>query len=141
MSDPFIAEVRMMACNFAPRGWAFCNGQLLPISENTALFSLIGTIYGGDGRTTFGLPDLQNRSPMHPGQGPGLPSRRLGEVVESQARTDSVITAVTVDRDLAHAETSQQVSVYPVLQNSRGNAPSLGMNFVIALNGEYPSRS
>jgi microcystin-dependent protein len=141
MSEPFIAEVRMMACNFAPRGWAFCNGQLLPIAQNTALFSLIGTTYGGDGRTTTALPDLQNRSPMHPGQGPGLPSRRLGEVVESQARTDSVITAVTVDRDLAHTETSQQVSVYPVLQNSRGNAPSLGMNFVIALVGLYPSRS
>ena len=141
MSEPFIAEVRMMACNFAPRGWAFCNGQLLPIAQNTALFSLIGTTYGGDGRTTTALPNLQNRSPMHPGQGPGLPSRRLGEVVESQARTDSVITAVTVDRDLAHTETSQQVSVYPVLQNSRGNAPSLGMNFVIALVGLYPSRS
>lgn len=141
MSEPFIAEVRMIACNFAPRGWAFCNGQLLPIAQNTALFSLIGTTYGGDGRTTTALPDLQNRSPMHPGRGPGLPSRRIGDVVESQARTDNVITAVTVGRDLAHTEISQQVSVYPASQNSRGNAPSLGMNFVIALVGLYPSRS
>lgn len=79
MSEPFIAEIRIFAGNFAPRGWAFCNGQLLPISQNTALFSLIGTTYGGDGRTTTALPDLQGRVPMHPGQGPGLTSRRLGQ--------------------------------------------------------------
>jgi len=79
MSDPFIAEIRIFAGNFAPRSWAFCNGQLLPISQNTALFSLIGTIYGGDGRTTVGLPNLQGRAPMHAGQGPGLTNRRLGE--------------------------------------------------------------
>ncbi|MCA9966072.1 MAG: phage tail protein [Anaerolineales bacterium] len=79
MSEPFIAEVRIFAGNFAPRGWAFCNGQLLPISQNTALFSLIGTTYGGDGRTTTALPNLQGRAPMHPGRGPGLTSRRLGE--------------------------------------------------------------
>ena len=68
MSEPFIAEIRIFAGNFAPRSWAFCNGQLLPISQNTALFSLIGTTYGGDGRTTMGLPDLQGRAPMHPGR-------------------------------------------------------------------------
>jgi microcystin-dependent protein len=79
MSEPFIAEIRIFAGNFAPRGWAFCNGQLLPVSQNTALFSLIGTIYGGDGRTTLALPDLQGRAPMHPGRGPGLTSRRIGE--------------------------------------------------------------
>lgn len=79
MSEPFIAEIRIFAGNFAPRGWAFCNGQLLPIAQNTALFSLVGTTYGGDGRTTLGLPDLQDRAPMHPGNGPGLTSRRLGE--------------------------------------------------------------
>ena len=79
MSDPFIAEIRIFAGNFAPRGWAFCNGQLLPIAQNTALFSLVGTTYGGDGRTTFGLPNLQGRAPMHAGSGPGLTSRRLGE--------------------------------------------------------------
>ena len=79
MSEPFVAEIRIFAGNFAPRGWAFCNGQLLPISQNTALFSLIGTTYGGDGRSTTALPDLRGRAPMHPGRGPGLTDRRLGE--------------------------------------------------------------
>jgi microcystin-dependent protein len=79
VSEPFIAEIRIFAGNFAPRGWAFCNGQLLPIAQNTALFSLIGTTYGGDGRTTTGLPNLQGRAPMHPGRGPGLTDRRLGQ--------------------------------------------------------------
>jgi microcystin-dependent protein len=79
MSEPFIAEIRIFAGNFAPRGWAFCNGQLLPIAQNTALFSLIGTTYGGDGRTTTALPNLQGRAPMHPGRGPGLTSRLLGQ--------------------------------------------------------------
>ena len=79
MSEPFIAEIRIFAGNFAPRGWAFCNGQLLPIAQNTALFSLIGTTYGGDGRTTTALPNLQGRAPMHPGRGPGLTARRLGQ--------------------------------------------------------------
>jgi microcystin-dependent protein len=79
MSEPFVAEIRIFAGNFAPRGWAFCNGQLLPIAQNTALFSLVGTIYGGDGRTTLGLPNLQGRAPMHPGRGPDLTDRRLGE--------------------------------------------------------------
>ena len=79
MSEPFTAEIRIFAGNFAPRGWAFCNGQLLPISQNTALFSLIGTTYGGDGRTTTALPNLKGRAPMHPGRGPGLTARRLGQ--------------------------------------------------------------
>ncbi|HMB39372.1 MAG TPA: tail fiber protein [Wenzhouxiangellaceae bacterium] len=79
MSEPFVAEIRIFAGNFAPRGWAFCNGQLLPVSQNTALFSLIGTTYGGDGRTTTALPNLEGRAPMHPGRGPGLTDRRLGE--------------------------------------------------------------
>lgn len=79
MSEPFVAEIRIFAGNFAPRSWAFCDGQLLPISQNTALFSLIGTTYGGDGRTTTALPNLQGQAPMHPGRGPGLTSRRLGQ--------------------------------------------------------------
>ncbi len=79
MSEPFIAEIRIFPFTFAPRGWAFCNGQVLPIAQNTALFSLIGTTYGGDGRTTLGLPNLMARAPMHPGRGPGLTQRRLGE--------------------------------------------------------------
>ncbi len=87
MSEPFVAEVRIFAGNFAPRGWSFCDGQLLPISQNTALFSLIGTTYGGDGRTTTALPNLQGRTPMHPGNGPGLTSRRLGQQVGAPAVT------------------------------------------------------
>lgn len=78
MSDPFVGEIKMFAGNFAPRGWAFCDGQLLAVSQNDALFSLFGTIYGGDGRTTFGLPDLRGRIPLHQGQGPGLSSRKIG---------------------------------------------------------------
>lgn len=79
MADPFVAEIRIFPFNFAPRGWAFCNGQLLPISQNTALFSLLGTTYGGDGKSTFALPNLQGRTPMFDGQGPGLSLRDLGE--------------------------------------------------------------
>ncbi len=77
--DPFVAEIRLFPFTFAPRGWAFCNGQLLPISQNTALFSLLGTTYGGDGKSTFALPDLQGRVPLHPGQGPGLSDYFLGQ--------------------------------------------------------------
>src|SRR6056297_3180065 len=79
MSEPFVGEIRMFAGNFAPRGWAFCDGQLLAVSQNDALFSLLGTIYGGDGRTTFALPDMRGRFPLHPGNGPGLPSYRQGQ--------------------------------------------------------------
>src|ERR1700710_1186333 len=79
MTDPFLAEIRIFAGNYAPTGWALCNGQILPISQNTALFSLLGTTYGGDGRSTFALPDLQGAAPMQQGQGPGLPLRALGE--------------------------------------------------------------
>jgi microcystin-dependent protein len=79
MADPFVAEIRIFPFNFAPRGWAWCNGQLLPLSQNTALFSLLGTTYGGDGKSTFALPDLEGRAAMHPGQGPGLSLRDLGE--------------------------------------------------------------
>lgn len=77
--DPFVAEIRIFPFNFAPRGWAWCDGQLLPLSQNTALFSLLGTTYGGNGKSNFALPDLQGRAPMHPGQGPGLSLHDLGE--------------------------------------------------------------
>jgi microcystin-dependent protein len=80
MADPFVAEIRIFPFGFAPKGWAFCDGQLLPISQNTALFSLLGTTYGGDGKSTFALPDLQGNAPMHPGQGQGLSLRDLGEI-------------------------------------------------------------
>jgi microcystin-dependent protein len=79
MADPFVAEIRIFGFQFAPRGWAFCNGQILPISQNTALFSLLGTTYGGNGQSTFALPNMQDSAPMHPGQGPGLSLHDLGE--------------------------------------------------------------
>jgi microcystin-dependent protein len=79
VSDQFVAEIRIFAGNFAPNGWAFCNGQLMPIAQNTALFSLLGTTYGGDGKSTFALPDLRTRAAIQPGTGPGLTQRLLGE--------------------------------------------------------------
>ncbi|MBC8114764.1 MAG: phage tail protein [Candidatus Saccharimonas sp.] len=91
MADPFVAEIRIFPFNFAPRGWAWCDGQLLPISQNTALFSLLGTTYGGNGQSTFALPDLQGSAPMHPGQGPGLSLHDLGE----QSGTETVTLLVT----------------------------------------------
>jgi microcystin-dependent protein len=77
--DPFVAEIRIFPFNFAPKGWAFCDGQILPLSQNTALFSLLGTTYGGDGKSNFALPNMQGNAPMHPGQGPGLSLHDLGE--------------------------------------------------------------
>jgi microcystin-dependent protein len=85
--DPFVAEIRIFPFNFAPRGWAWCDGQILPLSQNTALFSLLGTTYGGDGRSNFALPNLQGRAPMHPGQGPGLSLHDLGETGGSETVT------------------------------------------------------
>jgi microcystin-dependent protein len=85
--DPFLAEIRIFPFNFAPKGWAWCDGQLMPLSQNTALFSLLGTTYGGDGKSNFALPDLQGRAPMHPGQGPGLSLHDLGETGGSETVT------------------------------------------------------
>jgi len=87
MADPFVAEIRIFPFNFAPKGWAFCDGQLMPLSQNTALFSLLGTTYGGDGKSTFALPDLQGRAAMQPGQGQGLSLRDLGEVSGTETVT------------------------------------------------------
>ena len=101
MSEPFVGEIRMFAGNFAPRGWAFCDGQLLAVSQNDALFSLLGTIYGGDGRTTFGLPDLRGRVPLHAGQGPGLSNRRLGAKAGTEHET------LTVNQLPSHNHTLQ----------------------------------
>lgn len=89
--DTFIGNIQMFGFNFAPRGWAQCNGQLLPISQNQALFSLIGTFYGGDGRTTFALPDLRGRVPMHEGTGPGLSPNRMGQRSGAETTTLSVL--------------------------------------------------
>ena len=87
MSDPFVAEIRIFPFNFPPTGWAFCQGQLMPLSQNTALFSLLGTTYGGDGKSTFALPDMQGNAPMQPGQGQGLSLRDLGQVGGSETVT------------------------------------------------------
>jgi len=87
MADPFVAEIRIFPFNFAPKGWALCNGQLMSISQNTALFSLLGTTYGGDGKSNFALPNLQGSAPMHPGQGPGLSLHDLGETGGSDTVT------------------------------------------------------
>src|SRR5256885_1727919 len=87
MSSPFVAEIRIFGCNFAPTGWAQCNGQLLPISQNTALFSLLGTFYGGDGKSTFALPDLEDSAPVHQGQGSGLADYFLGQSGGSETVT------------------------------------------------------
>src|SRR5258708_38670702 len=87
MSTPFVAEIRIFAGNFAPTGWALCNGQLMPISQNTALFSLLGTTYGGDGKSNFALPNLQGSAPLQAGQGPGFSLRDLGEIGGEQNGT------------------------------------------------------
>src|SRR5258705_8106301 len=87
MASPFVAEIRIFPFNFAPKGWAWCDGQLLPLSQNTALFSLLGTTYGGDGKSNFALPDMQGNAPMHPCQGPGLSLHDLGEMSGSETVT------------------------------------------------------
>jgi microcystin-dependent protein len=87
VADPFVAEIRIFPFSFAPKGWAWCNGQLLPLSQNTALFSLLGTTYGGDGKSTFALPNIQGQAVMHPGQGPGLSLHDLGETGGSETVT------------------------------------------------------
>jgi microcystin-dependent protein len=171
MSNPFIGEIRMFGGNFAPRGWAFCNGQLLAIAQNDALFALIGTTYGGDGQTTFALPDLRGRIPVHAGQGPGLSSYQLGQ----QAGTETV--TLTQQQMPAHTHTAQaqsgagnqagpgggvwassaqnQFSANP--PNAAMNAAAIGsaggsqphenmapyqvVSFIIALEGIFPSRN
>ena len=171
MSTPFIAEIKIFAGNFAPRNFAFCNGQLLPISQNTALFSLVGTTYGGDGRTTFGLPNLQERLPMHPGNGPSLTRRRLGERggADTVTLTDQQIPAHThaVRGANATATTSSPTNAFPanapvfepgdtgglvpmsanaMASTGSGGAhnnqqPFLNLSFIIALQGVFPSRN
>jgi microcystin-dependent protein len=118
MSEPFVGEIRMFAGNFAPRGWAFCDGQLLAVSQNDALFSLLGTIYGGDGRTTFGLPDLRGRIPVHAGHGPGLSERRLGSLGGQESVTLTVNQLPSHTHPL-HGAASPATDTRPV-----GNAPA-----------------
>jgi microcystin-dependent protein len=135
MSEPFVAEIRIFAGNFAPRGWAFCNGQLLPISQNTALFSLIGTTYGGDGRTTTALPNLEGRAPMHPGRGPGLTDRRLGQ-------RGGVETVTLTEAQMPNHNHTLMVSPNPGETpgpNSGGNANALARSVGGAIYGNAAS--
>lgn len=115
MSDPYVAEIRMFAGNFAPTGWAMCNGQILPIAQNTALFSLLGTTYGGDGKTTFALPNLQMRAPLHPGAGPGLTPRLLGESAGSATET------LTASQMPAHIHAMQASAALATTTVANGN--------------------
>ena len=169
MSEPFIAEIRIFAGNFAPRGWAFCDGQLLPVAQNTALFSIIGTTYGGDGRSTTALPNLQGRAAMHPGRGPGLTARRLGQrggeetatlseaqmpnhshTVRGHARPateNDAINSYWARQSNFYANTSDVTMASDAIENTGGSQehnnrqPFLVLNFIIALIGLFPSRS
>ena len=193
MSEPFLGEIIMFGGTFAPRGWAFCNGQLLAISSNSALFAILGTTYGGDGRTTFGLPNLQGRVAMHPGTGPGLTTRRLGQTggvenvtlttqeIPSHTHTPTVNTtgAVTAkavnaggnqispsgntwadsgsndrdyhtgtpDVDMNAAAINNTLNTTVTIGNTGGSQqhtnvqPFQCVNFIIALQGIFPSRN
>lgn len=118
MSEPFVGEIRMVGFNFAPRGWAFCDGSLLAISQNDALFSLIGTIYGGDGVNTFALPDLRSRLPMHQGQGPGLSSTVIGQ----RAGVETV--TLTTPQIPSHSHAMQATSTAGTSSSPSGGYPA-----------------
>jgi microcystin-dependent protein len=120
MSDQFVAEIRIFPFNFAPKGWAFCDGQLLPISQNTALFSLLGTFYGGDGKSTFALPDLQGSAPMQQGQGQGLSQRVLGELGGEQ-----FVTLLQSEMPV-HTHTAQGATAVASVLTPVGNAWASG---------------
>lgn len=170
MSSPFIAEIIMFGGNFAPRGWAFCDGQLLSISQNTALFSILGTTYGGDGRTTFALPDLRGRDAVHPGTGPGLPNVKLGERAGTHNVTlnannipshthnqrgnsgapgesnpeDGVCANSAAVGDLYAASANVDMGATTAFGSGQSFAvtePFLGINHIIALVGLFPSRN
>lgn len=177
MMEPFIGEIMLFAGNFAPRGWAFCNGQLLSISQNTALFSILGTTYGGNGVQTFGLPDLRGRAPIHFGQGPGLSSYDLGEMSGTEKVTllpseipahthplmgnngganspmnNSAVLSNQINEDGDTIDTFYSGAPNTVLNSASigatgGNQPHnnmqpyLVLNYCIALEGIFPSRS
>jgi microcystin-dependent protein len=136
MSDPFVAEIRIFPYNFAPKGWAFCNGQLMPISQNTALFSLLGTFYGGDGKSTFALPDLQDSAPVQSGLGAGLTDRFLGERGGQQSVT--LVDSETPSHNHAlsgHTDTADVADPSPARslarsQNAIGYQTTINANLV-----------
>jgi microcystin-dependent protein len=117
MSNPFLGEIRIMSFNFAPKGWVMCNGQLLPINQNQALFSLLGTTYGGNGQTTFALPNLQGRVPLHFGQAPGLSNYVIGQAAGEYSHT------LNQSEMAAHIHT-MSVSNSGALQNATGRSPA-----------------
>ena len=175
MSNPFVAEIRIFAGNFAPTGWALCDGQLMPISQNTALFSLLGVTYGGDGKSTFAIPNLQGSAPMQAGQGPGLSLRDLGETggeqsvtllqTEMPAHSHGAQAAGTSDSAsptnnawasgqkgfgnvYAPSNPPTNVQMGPSALSITGGGqphnnmpPYLGVTFIIALQGVFPTRS
>jgi microcystin-dependent protein len=174
MATPFLGEIKMFAGNFAPRSYAFCSGQILAIAQNTALFSILGTTYGGNGQTTFALPNLQGRVPIHAGQGPGLSTYSLGQVGgtetvtlninqipshthlltanngpgTSAAPANNMVLAGSTARDRVYTTNPANVTLAP---NAVGNAggsqpfsniqPYLAINFIIAIEGIFPSRN
>lgn len=171
MSQPFIGEIRIFAGNFAPNGWAFCQGQLQAIAQNNALFALLGTIYGGDGQTTFALPDLRGRAAVHQGQGPGLSNYAIGQQYGTEQVTllsahmpahthiagansapastsapDNAVWAAATG-GLAYAS-APGVSMNSASVTSAGGSqphnnmsPYLALNYIIALFGVFPSRN
>lgn len=166
MSEPFLAEVRMVGFDFAPRGWAFCDGQILPINQNQSLYSLLGTTYGGDGRTSFALPDLRGRVPMHEGEGHGLGAAggaethtlSVGETPQHSHFVNASTEVGTTDTPTGQyparaaddvygplstpaAMGSQMVGATGGSQGHENMQPYLVVNFCIALQGLFPSRN
>ena len=132
--EPLLGEITMFAGNFAPRGWALCDGQLLPIAQYSALFSILGTTYGGDGRTTFALPDLRGRVPIHAGSGPGLTNHRLG----SKGGSEMLSTSTLKIKDVGKSGETQVVGGARSMSNMQ---PYATINYIIALQGVFPSRN
>jgi len=174
MSDPFLGEIRLVGFNFPPRGWAACNGQVMSIAQNTALFSLLGTTYGGNGQSTFALPDLRGRVPIHQGQGPGLAPYDIGQTGGEEAHTltqsemplhnhaarahagagnSNVANGNIWSKDAGVSSATYSSAAQDGLMSASAIAPAGGsqphnnlqpyltLNFVIALNGIFPSRN
>lgn len=171
MAEPFLAEIRMVGFNFAPRGWAFCDGQILPINQNQSLYSLLGTTYGGDGRTSFGLPDLRGRTPIHTGNSNGGTSHQLGQKSGEETHTlatgempqhthqiQATNTTGSVDTPENNILAGAAANVYgdpastvnmgsqTIVNKGAGQAhenmqPYIAVNFCIALRGLFPSRN
>ena len=171
MSQPFLGEIRLFPYNFAPRGWAFCSGQILPIAQNTALFALLGTTYGGNGQTTFALPDLRGRKAISSGQGPGLSNYDLGQVSGAENATLTInqmpghshVVKPNAVKDDVNAQNPQNtlpangafysnaaatVQMGPSTSELTGGSqpfaildPYLTLNYCIALQGIFPSRN